>query len=158
MKKTLSFVWPVLLCLALGGLASLLQTDSLQTWYPTLRKSALTPPNIAFPIAWGILYVLIGLSAGFVLNSTHPGRRRAMGIWFVQLGLNFLWSLLFFTARQPLLGFLDLLALDIAIVLYLSHSAPVSRWAAGLFVPYLCWALFATYLNAYIWAVNGAGW
>ncbi|MDE5851231.1 MAG: tryptophan-rich sensory protein, partial [Alistipes sp.] len=67
---------------------------------------------------------------------------------------NFLWSILFFALRNPTLALLDIAALDILVVLYIIFSARVSRAAAWLFVPYLCWILFATYLNAYIQIAN----
>ena len=54
-----AYVLPTLLCLALGALAGWLQRDSITEWYPTLLKSAATPPNILFPIVWGVLYLLM---------------------------------------------------------------------------------------------------
>ncbi|MCM1300604.1 MAG: tryptophan-rich sensory protein [Alistipes senegalensis] len=154
MKKIHCYLLPLLLCFALGGVASLLQTDALREWYPYLAKPALTPPAIVFPIAWSILYACIGISAGLVLSTCTVKRHAAMIFWYLQLALNFLWSILFFTLRNPTLALIDIAVLDILVVLYIVFSARVRRAAAWLFVPYLCWILFATYLNAYIQIAN----
>ena len=154
MKKIHCYLLPLLLCFALGALAALLQTDSLRTWYPHLAKPMLTPPAVVFPIAWSLLYCCIALSAGMVLTSGSHRRNDVMLIWYLQLALNFLWSILFFTLRNPWLGFIDIVVLDILVILYIIFSARVRRAAAWIMVPYLCWILFATYLNAFIWAAN----
>ncbi|MFQ7387904.1 MAG: TspO/MBR family protein [Alistipes sp.] len=97
-------------CLRLGGLVGWWQNDAIREWYPHLVKPALTPPNAAFPIAWSIIYLCMGLSAGLVLTSASPLRRRVMALWFAQLGFNVLWSILFFVCRSPLLGMIDIAA------------------------------------------------
>lgn len=157
MKKTWAYILPTLLCFVLGGLVAWLQSDSIREWYPMLIKPALTPPNAAFPIAWSIIYLCMGISAGLVLTSAAPSRQRVMTLWFVQLAFNVLWSMLFFVCRSPLLGMIDIVILDILVIMYIAWSARVRAGAAWLFVPYLCWILFATYLNAYILAANGTG-
>lgn len=157
MKKFWAYFLPTLLCFVLGGIAAVLQTGALAEWYPFLIKPALTPPNAAFPIAWSIIYLCMGISAGLILTSRARSRRKVMTCWYVQLGFNFLWSILFFTFRSPLLGMIDIVVLDALVICYIVRSARVRSAAAWLFVPYLCWILFATYLNAYILVFNGTG-
>ena len=99
----------------------------------------------------------MGLSAGLVLTSASPLRRRVMTLWFAQLGFNVLWSILFFVCRSPLLGMIDIALLDILVAAYIAQSGKIRAGAAWLFVPYRCWLLFATYLNAGILAANGTG-
>lgn len=154
MKKILAFAVPVLICFALGFFAGLLQADAILTWYPGLVKPALTPPNAVFPVAWSIIYLCIGISAGLVFNTRGAGRGFLLRLFAVQLLFNFLWSVLFFYFRSPLLGFIDIVALDLLVVAYIVRSWPVSRGASLLFAPYLLWILFATYLNGYILACN----
>lgn len=153
----MAYILPTILCFALGGIAAWLQNDSIHNWYPYLIKPALTPPNIVFPIAWSIIYLCMGISAGLVLTSVSPARKSVMTIWFFQLGFNFLWSILFFVCHSPLLGMIDIVVLDALVLVYIARSAKVCHGAAWLFVPYLCWIAFATYLNAYILAMNGTG-
>ena len=144
----------VIVCFAVGLVASYMQNDSLTMWYPLLRRSPLTPPNIVFPIVWSILYLLMGISAGLVQGSGHVTRRLVLTVFVVQLLLNFLWCITFFTLRNPLLGFIDILLLDIMVLLYIVLSYPVNRLAAYLFVPYMAWLLMASYLNVYIYLHN----
>lgn len=155
MKKAWGYILPTLLCFLAGGLVGWLQSDSIREWYPTLVKPALTPPDAAFPVAWGIIYLCMGVSAGLVASSGAPSRRRVLILWAVQLGFNILWSILFFVCRSPLWGLLDIVILDMSVVVYVAWSRKVRTGAAWLFVPYLCWILFATYLNAWILAANG---
>lgn len=157
MKKAWAYILPTLLCFVLGGLVGWWQSDSIREWYPFLIKPALTPPDAAFPVAWSIIYLCMGVSAGLLLTSAAPSRRKVMTLWFVQLGFNVLWSILFFVCRSPLLGMLDIALLDILVIAYIAQSGRIHPAAACLFVPYLCWILFATYLNAYILAANGTG-
>ena len=152
-----AYAWPILLCLALGGLAGWLQRPALAEWYPTLLKSAGTPPSWMFPAAWGIIYISMGISAGRILTTPDDARSRIMTIWGIQLGVNFLWSMLFFVARSPLLGMIDIVVLDALTILYIVRSYPLRRDAAWLFAPDLLWLLYATYLNAWILFANGPG-
>lgn len=130
MKKILAFAVPILVCLLLGYFAGLIQADSIREWYPTLRKPPLTPPNIVFPIAWGILYLCMGISAGLIYLSSAPQRDFLIRLFCVQLFSNFIWSYLFFYLRNPLLGMIDILTLDIFVIYYLIKSYPVSKTAS----------------------------
>ena len=151
MKKIAYYVVPILLCMIAGFVAGRLQADSIEEWYPLLNKPALTPPNIVFPIAWGIIYICMGLSLGRVLQF---GDKRYVTLWFLQLAANFLWSVFFFYLRSPLAGLIDILLLDVLVIVYIwrvRHRTPSAAW---LFAPYLLWILFATYLNCYIFVMN----
>ncbi len=151
MKKSLNIALPVVVCLLTGWVASLLQNDALMVWYPSLVKSTLTPPNAVFPIAWGILYILMGVSIGLILNRANKRERRFFTALFdVQLLFNFLWSIAFFVLESPLLGLIDIVILDGLVVFYIIRSWRTFRTASLLFVPYAAWIIFATYLNFFI--------
>lgn len=154
MKKFLAFLLPTILCFLVGWVSAWIQTDALEEWYPYLVKSVATPPNILFPIAWSILYILIGISAGLVITTPSQQWHTTLLLWFLQLLLNFLWSFLFFAMRSPLLALIDIVLLGIVITIYIITSSTINRAAAWLFAPYLCWVLFATYLNGYILMYN----
>ncbi len=152
MKKVITYLFPVLLCLVIGYVGSLFQSSALTEWYPLLNKSALTPPNIAFPIAWGILYLCMGLSLGRLMARGEG--KGLISLWVAQLILNFLWSIFFFYFRNPLVGFIDIVALNLLVILYIVLAARRDRAAAWLFVPYLLWILLAAYLNGYVLVNN----
>lgn len=105
------------------------------------RQTDADTAQCGFPIAWSIIYLCMGISGGLVLTSEAPARKSAVRLWFLQLGCNFLWSILFFVCRSPLLGMADIVVLDVLVILYLVRSANVRAAAAWLFVPYLCWIL-----------------
>ena len=151
MRKFLYYFIPIILCFAVGLLGSYIQGSALEEWYPYLVKSPLTPPAIVFPIAWSILYILIGLSLGVMISRGDMG---LVKLWILQLLLNFLWSVLFFGMRSPLLGFITILLLDIVVFAYIISTLGRRNLAMWLFLPYLLWLLFATYLNGYIYLNN----
>lgn len=128
-----------------------LPARAIAEWYPALVKPPLTPPAIAFPIAWSIIYLCIGIALGVALDRQ---RRELILPWAVQLALNFLWSILFFTLRCPPAGLVGLLLLDAAVILFTCLAARSCRPAAWLFAPYLAWLAVATYLNLAIWLLN----
>ncbi len=72
-------------------------------------------------------------------------------------GCNFLWSILFFVCRSPLLGLIGIVVLDALAMVYIARSYRIRRDAAWMFAPYLAWILYATYLNGWILAANGPG-
>lgn len=151
MKKYIAYPVAIVVCLVVGYLSSLLQADALREWYPALVKSPLTPPNVVFPIVWGVLYVLMGVSLGECFRTANM---RAVLPWVLQLAVNFLWSLFFFRMRDPLLGIASLVLLVVLTIWYMSVAGRTSSWAAWLMMPYMLWLLFATYLNWYVFTHN----
>ena len=151
MKKFIAYPIAIAVCLGVGYLSSLMQTDALREWYPTVVKSPLSPPNMVFPIVWTALYILMGLSLGECFRTNNM---RAVLPWVLQLVANFLWTLFFFRLRDPLLGLVDLLLLIVLTIWYMSSASRTSLGAGWLMVPYLLWLLFATYLNWYVYANN----
>ncbi|WP_208858099.1 TspO/MBR family protein [Halomonas aestuarii] len=125
-------------------------------WYAGLAKPPLTPPDLAFPIAWTVLYALMAMAAWRATLAAHPAARwHTLWPFVAQLSVNALWSPLFFGLHWMGLALLDLLLLWGLIVLSLRRFAGVSRLAAWLLVPYLAWVSFAAYLNAATWWLNG---
>lgn len=123
-------------------------------WYQALEKPAFTPPNWLFAPAWTTLYVLIAI-AGW--RSWAKGADKAgLGVWFLQLALNFAWSPIVFGAQNLTLGLVVIVALWIAILAFIRLQWASDRIAALLFLPYLCWVSFAGYLNAGLLALNGS--
>lgn len=141
-------------CLFVGWLSALFQGESLSQWYPLIKKPSFTPPNMVFPIAWCILYVLAGISAGLVLASPKEGKTAPILIFCAQLFANFLWSVLFFGMRNPAAGLADSIVLLILAALYAKSAWNFSKTAAILFVPYVLWCAFATILNLWIVFLN----
>ena len=154
MRKALGFIVPVAVCFLVGMVSGWLQSDSLQAWYPFLDKPALTPPDMVFPVAWGILYLLMGLSLGLIINTQTPRKRFFCILFGLQLLFNFTWSVVFFACQSPLWGLVNIFVLDGLVIYYAIASWRENRVASLLFWPYVLWLIFATYLNAYIFMYN----
>lgn len=150
MRKAAAIIIPILICLFVGLTASYFQADAIKNWYPLLNKPDLTPPNIVFPIAWSVIYLCIGTSIGIIALSGSMMKNELVKLFCIQLIFNFAWSILFFYLRNPLLGFIDILILDICVTMYAVKSYPIRKVSSLLFLPYIIWIYFATYLNGYI--------
>ncbi|GAA3894575.1 tryptophan-rich sensory protein [Halomonas cibimaris] len=124
-------------------------------WYRQLKKPAWTPPNLAFPIAWGVLYLLMALAAWRVFMA-EPSAWRTAGLvaYALQLAANAAWSWLFFGRRQILLGLADIALLLGLIVVTTALFSHVSALAGWLMAPYLLWVMLALALNASVWRRN----
>ncbi len=125
------------------------------SWYVALEKPVLQPPGIVFPIAWTILYTLMGLALAMIITARGArGRARAIGFFAAQLAVNLIWSPVFFGMHRISLAFLILtfmFALSLATVAAFRKVRPR---AALLMLPYLAWIVFAGYLNWEIIRLN----
>jgi translocator protein len=144
------------LCFGAGQLGALATGPNLAPWYASLEKPWFNPPNLAFPVAWSILYALMAVALWrIVMLSDGPARRGAVLAFMVQLALNVLWSFLFFGARSPLLGLIEIVPFFVAIVWTVARFRPIDGLAAALLYPYVAWVAFAGVLNAAILHLNG---
>ncbi len=156
MKRILQFVGFTLGCELVGILSTPFTLSAITDWYQYLQKPSFSPPNWVFGPVWTILYFLMGVSVFIIWNqkSQKSLKRTALVYFSLQLGLNFLWSLLFFGLRNPLLGLVDIVLLIIFILLTIKSFWKISPLAAGLLLPYLLWVSFATMLNIAIGVLN----
>lgn len=143
-------------CELVGILGALFTTQAIPTWYMTLNKPTFAPPNWIFGPVWTTLYLLMGISLYLILQEGWKKRsvRTAAKYFMVQLGLNFIWTPLFFGLRSPLLGLIIISILLIFIILTMKKFAGISKVAFYLLIPYLIWVSFATILNAAIVVLN----
>ena len=150
----IGIILSVALVAALGGLVS---GGSSDPWYDALTKPAFNPPDVTFAIVWPILYVFMALSAIIVRRNAvrFEWAGASFSLFFLQLGLNLAWSVLFFFFHRPVWSLIDLIALWIAAALMIREFYGFSRFAALLQIPYILWLSFATYLNAMIVTLNG---
>jgi translocator protein len=134
-----------------GGAAT---RRSVATWYPGLRKPGWTPPSQVFAPVWIVLYAQMAYSANRVARLSDPGRRRALALWWLQLGLNAAWTPVFFGARRKGAAAAIIGALVPAIAATAAASARIDRRAGLLYAPYLAWSTYAAALNLEIWRRN----
>jgi tryptophan-rich sensory protein len=122
-------------------------------WYGQLNAPVFAPPDRLFGPVWGVLYVLMALSAWLVWRQTG-WRSRLIRLWLIQLTLNALWMPLFFGLHWLGLALVELGLLWSAIALCIVRFQPVSNAASWLLVPYLAWVTFAFALNLGYWWLN----
>ena len=150
-----TYLFWIALAEGVGALAGWLTREGTAYYKEFVEKPALAPPAIVFPIAWGILYALMGIGAARV-SLTPPSKVRSTGLnlFVAQLVVNFFWSLIFFNLRTYGLALLWLGLLWV-LILWMSFAFRRSdRWAAWLQIPYLLWVSFAGYLNWGVWVRN----
>ena len=156
LKKIKPYVLSAAVALAVGGLAALLTRGNMRI-YAELAVPPLAPPAVLFPIVWTVLYVLMG--AGYAMVKAEKTEKpvevkSASRVYWIQLAVNFLWSIIFFNLREFLFAFIWLVLLWILILLMIARFAAVSKTAAYLQFPYLLWVAFAGYLNLMIYVMN----
>ncbi len=145
----------VFVCLLAGFVGSLFTVDSISSWYVFLNKPFFTPPSWVFAPVWTALYILMGLSLFFVLRKGFIWKVKiASGLFFVQLFLNFLWSILFFGLKNPFLALIEIIFLWTAILFTLFFFYRIEKKSAYLLIPYFLWVSFASLLNYFIWILN----
>ena len=145
----------ILLTEAVGALSGFLTKDGTKAYEMYAAKPVLTPPGSVFPIVWGILYALMGISAGKIWKTTHSiERSRGLLLFGIQLVVNFCWSLLFFNAKVYGFALIWLMLLWVLILLMIRAFYQINKTAAYLQIPYLLWVTFAGYLNLGIYLLN----
>lgn len=162
-RDALKLIVSIAVCEMAGVIGSIFTASSVGVWYAALPKPALNPPSWVFGPVWTILYVLMGVALWLVWKNGDNNRktRVALGVFFAQLVLNALWSVIFFGLHSLSGAFVELillwLGIGITIILFARLSLPNSKLAAWLLIPYLAWVSFAGYLNFSLWQLSAQG-
>ena len=123
----------------------------MNEWYKKLKKAPWTPPDYVFGIVWPILYVLMFISVTMIyLDKNCYPYCYPITIFFIQLGLNLIWTTIFFRLQLPIFALIDLI-LIIGLTTYtFSLFYEINKIASYLLIPYLLWLGVAFSLNLYI--------
>lgn len=149
MKNWLKLIISIAVCQLAGIIGSFFTSSSVSTWYAELNKPSFNPPSWVFSPVWITLFLLMGIALYIVWDKGIKSRNSkiAVTLFGSQLGLNTLWSILFFGLRFPLASFIEILFLWIAILLTIIYFYKLSKPAAYLMIPYILWVSFAAILN-----------
>ncbi len=152
----LKLIIAVVICELAGIVGAFFTASAIPEWYGGLAKPALNPPGWVFGPVWTALYLLMGISVYLIWREGRERRevRFALIAFAIQLILNAIWSPLFFGARSPFLGLIDIILLWLAVLWTMALFFRISKSAGWLLVPYLLWVSFAAYLNFSIWLLN----
>ena len=166
----MKFVWPwnkpkdnywflllfIIVAQSAGLIGSIFTISAIPTWYATLEKPFFSPPNYLFGPVWTTLYILMGISAYLVYRRHQFGKKAKLfwQVYWTQLILNTLWSILFFSFKEPGLAVVEVAALWYFIVRTIQESKKLNNVASYLLYPYLAWVSFASLLNFGIYMLN----
>ena len=116
------------------------------SWYQSIEKSSLTPASYVFKIVWPILYLLMGVVSYYKSSKIYY-------LYIFQLLLNGSWSWLFFYFNLPLIALIDIYLL-ILINCLIQQKIITNKVLFFIYLPYLLWILYASYLNLIIVLLN----
>lgn len=159
-KEVKKYIYCVLIPLLVGYLSSTLARAisgvDTRTFYHELIKPGFAPSGIVFPIVWTILYILMGTSSYIILSQkkNESKIKDAMFYYWAQLGLNFLWSILFFGFQLRLTALVDLVLLFIFVLIMVYKFYKIKPISAYLNIPYIVWLIYAIILNYFVWFIN----
>jgi benzodiazapine receptor len=153
--RWLALIFWVGLCFGVAAVGGRWTAGEIPTWYRTLARPAIAPPNWVFGPVWSLLYLLMALAAWRVgLAAASPLRRWALALFMLQLALNLAWSWIFFHQHAIGAALVEVVVLWAAIgatTLVFARVDPVAAW---MMAPYWAWVTFATVLNAAYWRLN----
>lgn len=143
----------------LVGAVSALLSGGFSDFYMKYRQPPLLPPAWLFPVVWTVLYAVMGFSAYLIYSSDADlsKRKKALTVYFIQLALNFSWSIIFFRLEMLWAAFGVILLLWLMIIVMIVVFRSISSAAAYMNIPYLLWVSFAAWLNFMTAWVN-QGW
>ena len=134
-----------------GGIVGVIISWAMD--YTSLIKPFGAPPSILFPIVWTVLYILMGISYG-ILKSEGKNNKKIQIIYYTQLLVNSLWSIIFFTLKWRLFAFIWIIILIILVIIMIFEFYRKNKISGLLQIPYLLWIIFASYLNIAIYILN----
>uniref|UniRef100_UPI0030F3708D TspO/MBR family protein n=1 Tax=Staphylococcus aureus TaxID=1280 RepID=UPI0030F3708D len=115
-------------------------------------KPPFSPPGYIFPIVWPILYTTMGVAYAIVTNKSNNKNLKV--IYYTQLGLNYLWSILYFKYKLRFSALIESFLLLGAVITTTVKIFNTKKIAGILLVPYMLWSGFATYLTVGNWLLN----
>ncbi|UKT64643.1 TspO/MBR family protein [Pedobacter mucosus] len=154
--KPLALIINIAIPLSIGALGGWATAQSVKTWYPTLNKPSFNPPNWLFAPVWTSLYILIGIAAYLVWIKRDKivHLPRTIAIYFIQLILNLGWSFIFFYQHEIGFALAEIIFLLVIIIVNAIMFYKIDKWAGLIFIPYILWVGFATFLTYNIFILN----
>ena len=141
----------IIIPLALGTIVGFITSGAIE--YNSLEQPSFAPPAILFPIVWTILYTLMGVSYG-ILDTNSLVDSKINTIYYAQLIVNLLWSIIFFVLELRLLAFIWILLLIVLVATMIYRFYQKNKISGLLQIPYLIWITFAAYLNLCVYLLN----
>ena len=155
MEKALTYFFSVLLTELSGLTVGLMTREGTRLYAHVIKKPPLAPPGLVFPIAWTILYALMGVAlARVILSEKSAWRLFGIVLYVVQLIFNLSWCFIFFSGQYYGLSIFWLVALFFLVIFMGISFHSVDAVAGDLLIPYLVWLVFAGYLAVGVFLLN----
>jgi len=151
MKSKLVNLFYLFFPLLIGGIVGFIISGNID--YQNLVKPPFAPPKIVFPIAWSIIYLLMGISY-FVLKRNTRDTNDESKVYYLQLFINALWSIIFFVLKWRFISVIWIILLDVIVIYMFKLFYNKVKLSAYLNLLYIIWILFATYLTIGIYILN----
>ena len=135
----------ILIPVIMGGIVGLIISPFMN--YNNLNKPPLSPPEIVFPIVWTILYIIMGYSF-------YKQNEQNKTIYYTQLIVNGLWSIIFFIFKWYLISTIWIILLIILVTIMIYKFYKENKIAGLINIPYLIWLFFALYLSFGVYLLN----
>lgn len=150
-NKFMKYVY-IFLPVLLGGLIGFITKDYID--YQSLNRPPFSPPKILFPIAWTIIYLLMGLSFYSYKKNYNSDDDSTTKVYYVQLIVNLLWIIIFFVFKLRFVAILWIITLLVLIIILYRKFLNKNKISSYLLIPYIIWTTFATYLTIGIYILN----
>ena len=145
------YIKSILIPVVIGFIICLITNSSID--YTIINRPKISPPGWIFPVVWTILYILMGISYGLLIEN-KKNDLKTKSIYIAQLFLNYSWSIIFFTLKLRFLAIIWIILLVISIIIMIAIFFKRNKMSGILQIPYLLWCLFATYLTISIYLLN----
>ncbi len=138
----------VILAFLPGAIGSMFTSPGANSEWYEINKPSYTPPDFVFPIAWTILYLLIGIALYLTWSKARKKEKKSIAwIYGINLFLNMTWSIFFFGMQKPTIALINLALIIITIIGMIIVSGKIDRRTRWILLPYLVWCGFAFTLN-----------
>lgn len=151
MNKFIIYLKNIVIALVVGGIIGFIISSFID--YNELIKPPLAPPGYIFGIVWSILYILMGISYS-ILEINNNLDVKTKKIYYIQLFINALWSIIFFVLKLRFISIAWIILLIIFIIQMIKLFYSKNKISSYLQIPYLIWTIFATYLNIGVYILN----
>jgi len=149
--KIVKNLFYLFLPIVLGSLVGVILSGNID--YAELIKPPLAPPKWLFPVMWSVIYLLMGISY-YLLKKDEEYTGIVDTLYYVQLGVNLLWSIIFFVFKARLLACIWIVLLDVLVGIMIYWFYNKNKVSGYLNFLYMAWILFATYLTFGIYILN----
>ena len=120
--------------------------------FKAINKPIFSPPGWLFPIAWSILYLMMGI--GYYVAKNNGLSKEGNNYYLIQLILNLLWSFIFFSFKWYFIASLWIIILLYFVYKMFKEFLKTKKVVGYLQLPYMIWLCIALYLSIGVTILN----